>query len=382
MTLTSQVPQRRVLLIHPALAPYRLDQFNRLAALCDLTVVFLYDNLWNHPFDQQSLRSQATFKQVYLLRGPHYKGRVLRWGLLRLIRQLKPDVVVSYEFSFTTQWLILLKALGLLKPRLGSTVDDSLDICHAVQSRLRAVARELAVRRLDFMAVLSPEVAAFYAQRYGLSPESMVVSPLLQDPERLRSPPEALDRLASTYLDLHGLRGCKVVLFVGRFIPEKGLAGFLAHVAASLKARPDVRLVLVGDGEERPAVAARIDAEGLGQQVVLPGRIEGEALRAWYVAAAGFVLPSTYEPFGAVVNEALIFGLPVLCSRAAGSASLAVQGGGSLFDPRDSADTAAAFEAFVDRLEPMREACVAARGTRVDGGLPQFQREWEKVLGR
>ena len=369
-----------MLIVHPALAPYRLDQFNRLAEMCDLTIAFLYDNLWNHPFDQTLLLSQAKFKHVFLLRGPQYKGRVLRWGLLRLVRQLDPELVISYEFSFTTQLLMLLKGLGLFRRKLGSTVDDSLDICHAVQSRTRALARRLVVKRLDCMVVLSKEVADFYVARYGVAAAQIVVSPILQDPQRLRAPAELLERTAAAYAQRWGLLGRKVVLFVGRFIAEKGLDGFVHRVAAVLRAQPDVTLVLVGDGAERPAVQARIAAEGLGAQVLLPGRFEGSAVHAWYVCASGFVLPSTYEPFGAVVNEALIFGLPVLCSRAAGSVGLAQRGGGRVFDPQDSVQTQAAFRDFVCALPPLTVCSVAARPPRLDDGMAEFRHQWEKLL--
>jgi len=50
--------------------------------------------------------------------------------------------------------------------------------------------------------------------------------------------------------------------------------------------------------------------------------LEAQQLHAWYLCSSGFVLPSIYEPFGAVVDEALIFGLKVLCSKYAGSSYL------------------------------------------------------------
>jgi glycosyltransferase involved in cell wall biosynthesis len=381
MAATTTTEKPRVLLVHPALAPYRLDQFNRLAALCELTVAFLYDNVWNHPFDQKALLAQAQFSYVHLLHGPAYKGRVLRWGLLRLIRRLRPELVIGYEFSFTTQFLMLVKSLGLLRARLGSTVDDSLDICHQVQSRLRALARETVVRRLDGLVVLSQPVADFYAERYAIAPSRIVVSPILQDPARLRAPAALLERTAAEYADRFALRGRRVLLFVGRFIPEKGLDGFLQTLAPVLLARPDAVLVLVGDGAERQRLQDRVTAEGLERQVLLPGRYEGAALHAWYLCASGFVLPSLYEPFGAVVDEALIFGLKVLCSQAAGSAGLALAGGGAVFDPLDLPQARAACAGFLDGLPALVDVSLAERPARRAADPQDFRAQWGKLLG-
>lgn len=379
--MSAQAPPR-VVLVHPALAPYRVDQFNLLASLCDLTVVFLYDNVWNHPFDQAQLRERSRFKALYLLKGWQYKGRVLtRWGLLPTLRRLRPDIVISVEYSFATLLFVLLKRLGLLRARLASTIDDSLAICRKPQSRGRALARALTVRNLDGLIVLSREVADHYASAYGIAPDRIVVAPILQDAARLRSQDERIDALAAGHAERHGLRGRKVLLFVGRLIAEKGLLPFVQHVAPSLRRQSDLTFVIVGDGAERGALQRAIVDEGLEGRVLLAGRDEGPSLYAWYVCASGFVLPSVYEPFGAVVNEALIFGLPVMCSSLAGSAALAAQSGGLLFDPLDAAATRSAFDTFVQRLQPLAEYRTRSRPSLVQEHDAETRAEWGKLLG-
>src|SRR5688572_20909454 len=101
--------KKKLLIFHPALAPYRIDQFNGIGKLFDLHIVFIFDNVWNHKFDQAKLKQQLTFSHSYLLKGPRYKGRVLRFGMLKKIREVKPDIIIGYEYSFTTLYLILLK---------------------------------------------------------------------------------------------------------------------------------------------------------------------------------------------------------------------------------------------------------------------------------
>ena len=76
---------KKLLIFHPALAPYRIDQFNDLSKIFDLEVVFIFNNVWNHKFDQRNLTSQLEFKFSYLLTGICFKGRVFRFGILKKI---------------------------------------------------------------------------------------------------------------------------------------------------------------------------------------------------------------------------------------------------------------------------------------------------------
>ena len=84
-----------MLVFHSALASYRVDQFNLLNELFELEVVFLLDNLLYFKFDQDSLKNQCKFKISYLLKGPKIGIRYFRFGVLRKIREMKPDIVLS-----------------------------------------------------------------------------------------------------------------------------------------------------------------------------------------------------------------------------------------------------------------------------------------------
>ena len=68
--------KKKLLIFHPALAPYRIDLFNSLNELFDLHVVFLYDNIRAFKYNQDFLLSQCTFDISFLLKGISHKGRV------------------------------------------------------------------------------------------------------------------------------------------------------------------------------------------------------------------------------------------------------------------------------------------------------------------
>jgi glycosyltransferase involved in cell wall biosynthesis len=133
-------------------------------------------------------------------------------------------------------------------------------------------------------------------------------------------------------------------LAAARFIAKKNLAGLLkAYAAYRHRAGSDAwALIILGDGPLRPELERLRTALNLSGDVVFPGFKQYEELPAWYAAAQAFILPSTTEQWGLVVNEAMAAGLPVLVSRRCGCAvDLVAEGkNGLLFDPFQTEDIA------------------------------------------
>jgi len=103
--------------------------------------------------------------------------------------------------------------------------------------------------------------------------------------------------------------GGRFLLFVGRFVPYKGLDTLLA--AAEFI---DARIVLVGTGPLEGYLRREIVAKGVEEKVFLPGNVED--LRPWYLDCEFLVLPSNsaLEAFGIVQIEAMALGKPVVSS--------------------------------------------------------------------
>lgn len=115
------------------------------------------------------------------------------------------------------------------------------------------------------------------------------------------------------------------VLFVGRVAPEKNLPVLLEAVRVL-----PVTLTVAGTGEPGYVEECRSVAP---PSVSWAGHVTGDRLDALYRAHDVLVLPSTDEPWGLVVNEAMRFGLPVVLSNAVGSAPVLLDGNGASFDP-------------------------------------------------
>ena len=94
-------------------------------------------------------------------------------------------------------------------------------------------------------------------------------------------------------------------------------------------------LVLLGDGQLRPDLEKLRSQLGLENCIQMPGFKQYEELPPYYAEAGAFILASTKEQWGLVVNEAMASGLPVLVSNRCGCAADLVREGenGYIFDP-------------------------------------------------
>jgi glycosyltransferase involved in cell wall biosynthesis len=372
--------KQRLLIFHPALAPYRIDQFNLLNELFDFKVVFLMENLLNFNMDQQKLREVCQFEFSFLLKGMLFKRRLFRFGMLREIKKTNPDIIMGFEYSLTTQYLLLLKKAGIISAEIGSFIDDSPDICKNVQSKVRKWIRKRSVKKLDFMVVMSREVAHFYINNFSLNEKNVLISPILQLPERLREDSMTIERYANKYMEEYQLIGKKIILFVGRLVPEKALSLFIEIIAPYLQSNANVRFILVGDGSEEERLKTIVKENSLESKILLVGKYQAKELYGWYACASGFVLPSVSETFGAVVNEALIFGLKVFCSSNAGASSLINYKNGILFNPLDRADTYDKFQQYIKDLKPVENISLDNSPPLIEDYRPFFRDEWKKLF--
>jgi glycosyltransferase involved in cell wall biosynthesis len=109
--------------------------------------------------------------------------------------------------------------------------------------------------------------------------------------------------------------GPPLVLSIGRLVEQKDFD--LAIRAFALVAETDARLVILGEGPQRPQLAALISQLGLDGRVELAGYVED--VRPWLDRARCLLLSSRFEGYGAVVVEALAAGRPVVAAPCGGA---------------------------------------------------------------
>ena len=140
------------------------------------------------------------------------------------------------------------------------------------------------------------------------------------------------------------LKDPPTIAFAGRLVGKKGVDVLLRAVAQVASVLPDFRLMVLGDGPDRAALAALGASLGLGDRLQMPGhrrRVEAEQVlaQAWVQA-----VPSLWEePFGLVAAEAMMRGTAVVATNRGGLAEQVVDGDtGYLVDPGDASALAGA----------------------------------------
>ena len=147
----------------------------------------------------------------------------------------------------------------------------------------------------------------------------------------------------------------KVVLYVGRFDPRKGIETLVRAMGhSSLRDGGKLRLIIGGgsrqgqsDGYERERIEGIVAELGLAEITEFPGRLSPSILPIYYGAGDVSVVPSHYEPFGLVAIEAMACRIPVVASDVGGlQFTVRSQETGLLAPPKDEV----AFAAAIDRI--------------------------------
>ena len=187
-------------------------------------------------------------------------------------------------------------------------------------------------------ALVAGSPHAKYMEGLGLTPESIQVVGNCVDNDFFR---DQTSRIRGAQREVRTQQ--PYFLYVGRLIPEKNIP-FLVRSYARYRQGANGEaydLMLVGSGPEESRVRQLVH-ELKVQGIHFAGNKQVEQLPEFYARATCLVLPSTCEPWGLVVNEAMASGLPVLSSSACGSVGdLVIHGKtGYVFSPDDESELA------------------------------------------
>ena len=151
------------------------------------------------------------------------------------------------------------------------------------------------------------------------------------------------------------------VLFLGRLGPGKGSYDLLNAAARVAATRPDLRLLLGGDGEVAE-VRVRAEELGIADHVELLGWVRGEDKERLLATAVLYVLPSYNEGLPVSVLEAMAAGLPILTTPVGGIPEAVTDGvEGFLVEPGDVRTLADRLERLLADPDLARRMGVAAR---------------------
>jgi N-acetyl-alpha-D-glucosaminyl L-malate synthase BshA len=146
--------------------------------------------------------------------------------------------------------------------------------------------------------------------------------------------------------------GARVLMHASNFRPVKNTEQVVSIFAAVHK-RMDARLVMVGDGPDKPKAEHLARHLGVARHVLFLGN--QEVMEELLPLADVFLLPSSTESFGLVALEAMSAGVPVVASRVGGLPELVEHGVSGCLEPVDDVD------AFVRAVLSILEHPTAAR---------------------
>jgi phosphatidylinositol alpha-mannosyltransferase len=202
-------------------------------------------------------------------------------------------------------------------------------------------------RRLDVRVAVSEAAAGFVEDRFR--GDGIRVIPNGADVELFASAEPA------------SLPEERRILFVNRLDRRKGFPVMVESFRRLAADRPDVLLVVAGDGEDRGAVSELPIA--LRARVIMLGAVPHDDLPPYHAASEVFAAPATgRESFGIVLVEAMAAGLPVVASDIAGYREVVRHGvEGILIPPRDPGALAEALRTVLDDPEAARRLGAAGR---------------------
>jgi glycosyltransferase involved in cell wall biosynthesis len=177
-----------------------------------------------------------------------------------------------------------------------------------------------------------------------------------------------------------GIGDAPVAGFIGSFKAWHGVAFLLDAVAALAALQPDLHLLAVGDGPEREAVAARAEAHGIADRVILPGRVPHADIPAWLGAMDFTVAPYQPQPdfyFSPLkIFESLAAGRPVIAPGIGPIPGVIADGEtGLLYPPGDAVSLRTALAIMT--LDRTKRRAMAERARRHLHG-----RDWRDVVAR
>ena len=342
-------------------SPYQRDLFAALAQSpqINLQVYYLEAGVWDSPWSQVTLE---PYEQI--LPGFHIAWGIARFPVNWHLPQLKNiDVVVLNGYqSLITQWILNQFADRTPCIFWGETmVADSVGVKGKLQ---KALAQGLAKCRA--IAAIGSRAQQDYQKRFPNHsifnvPYYCNLAPFASPIQRPRDP--------------------VTILFCGQMIQRKGVDLLLQAFDRLVQSGSDARLLLVGREAELPEMMQVLSPK-TQQQIEYAGFHDPEYLPQFFEQADLFVLPSRYDGWGVVVNQALGAGLPIVCSDAVGAALDLVEPGvnGQIVPAGDAEALYQALMGYLRAPEQLQIASQASRRKAANWSSEAGAKRWLEIL--
>ncbi|MCP4050906.1 MAG: glycosyltransferase family 4 protein [bacterium] len=259
------------------------------------------------------------------------------------LNEINPDIVICSEYSNISYWVALFWVKLKKKKAVvccETTIDDK------KRYFLKEMVKSIFVRNCNFGYAAGTK-SLYYLEKLGLSKSKTAITGCVTNNNFYTDSHMKYLKKRKSIIN-HFKLPDKNFIFVGRFSAEKNIFTLLD---AFNKSRNDNKwgLVLTGDGPLREEVKNYIKNNNI-KNVLCTGFIQKEEIGKFYAVCNTLILPSCYEPWGLVVNEAMACSMPVIVSRKCGCYPDIVKDNinGFGFDPENTEELTGLLNRFIN----------------------------------
>lgn len=291
----------KVFILTTVMAPYRVQLFSEIGKHCELYVCFEQMHSSGRDVDWYD-KSNANFQLVELAKWDA-PIKTIKSDVIKHIRNIRPDVVLAYEYHTNTSLLLMsyckLKRIPYIINCDGAFLSKS----------IKDVVKRLYISKAKGF-ISSGRMADKYLLHYGASEERIHFNHFtsLHKKDILENPPSIHEKEALR--QKIGIKEKKVVLSAGRFIHIKGYDVLLKSAAAL---SDDTGIYIIG-GKVTAEYRQIVDELNL-KNVHFIDFMVPEELKYYFLSADLFVLPTRGDVWGLVINEAMANALPVVTTN-------------------------------------------------------------------
>ncbi len=255
-------------------------------------------------------------------------------GLIKTIRRLKPDIIVSdgfFQWTYAALWIRIFNMRGIKHIMCYEKTSHT----ERNAGKLRTFYRKFVSRWIDAIDC-NGSLTGKYVRGLGFN-KILTYGHMVADTDGMRNKVVKVSESEVVAIkQKYELSGINFI-YVGRLIPLKGIMELLeAWKDVNLS---DVSLMLVGDGLQREEIERYIEINKLSS-IKLIGRVDYDNLAPYYKSADCFIIPTLEDNWSLVVPEAMACGLPIACSIYNGCfPELVHETNGWIFDPLNKENT-------------------------------------------
>lgn len=268
-------------------------------------------------------------------------------ALLREIRASTPDCVVTFMLQANVLGRLVGKWTGtpVVSSIRNTRFGGSSRLGQHVGDRLERATAKLAVSTVVNSDYAARELAR---RRVTAGAKVQVIPNGVLQPERVPTDPSGSTPTAFTWLA------------VGRLAPQKNYGALVEGFRQVVAAHPEARLLIAGEGSERPQIEDAVEGLGLGENIRLLG--ERSDVPELLASSDAFILASGWEGMPNVVMEAMTHGVPTVATPVGGVPELIVDEETGWIAEGTSASALAKAMLKVMSLQVEHREVVAAQG--------------------